>query len=148
MLVEGPYGRLIPAVRTRRKVTLMASGIGITPMRALLEELDYEPGEATLLYRASSEADMVLHHELTELARARGARVVWLPGHRPPGPPAWRPASAAHLGDAAALRSLVPDIAEHDVYLCGSDGWMSAARAAAIACGVPARSVHLERFSW
>ncbi len=47
VLVEGPYGRLIPAVRTRRKVTLMASGIGITPIRALLEELDYAPGCCT-----------------------------------------------------------------------------------------------------
>lgn len=147
VLVEGPYGRLVPAVRTRRRVTLIASGIGITPMRALLEELEYEPGEATLLYRASSESDMVLRHELDQLARDRGARVLWLPGHRAPGD-AWRPASAAHLTDAEALRLLVPDVADHDVYLCGADGWMSAARAAALACGVPAGSIHLERFSW
>ena len=26
-----------------------------------------------------------------------------------------------------ALRELVPDIDQHDVYVCGADGWMDAA---------------------
>ena len=43
---------------------------------------------------------------------------------------------------------LLRDIADHDVYLCGSDGWMTAARAAAIGAGVPPAAVHLERFSY
>jgi len=30
-----------------------------------------------------------------------------------------------------------PDIAHHDVYLCGADQWMDAVRAAALAAGVP-----------
>ncbi len=148
VLVEGPYGRLVPAVRTRRKVLLIASGIGITPLRALLEELDYRPGEATLLYRARTEADLVLRAELTALAERRGARVVWLPGSRVPGRTSWLPAAAAHLSDRDGLRWLVPDVAEHDVYLCGADGWMTAARTAALDAGVPAANIHLERFSW
>ena len=43
---------------------------------------------------------------------------------------------------------MVPDIADHDVYLCGSDGWMTAARAAAVGAGVPRARVHLERFAY
>ena len=43
VLIEGPYGRLHAGVRTRRKVTLLAGGIGVTPLRALLEELDAGP---------------------------------------------------------------------------------------------------------
>ena len=148
VLVEGPYGRLLPSVRTRHRVTLIASGIGITPLRALLEELDYAPGEVTLLYRAGTEADLVLRAELTGLAEHRGARVVWLPGHRVPGRSSWLPSDAAHLSDAEGLRCLVGDIAEHDVYLCGADAWMTAAREAALACGVPSEYIHLERFSW
>src|SRR5665647_1518723 len=56
---EGPYGRLHEGVRTRRKVLLMASGIGITPMRALLEAMDQRPGDVTLVYRARSDADQI-----------------------------------------------------------------------------------------
>lgn len=148
VLIEGPYGRLTTAVRTRAKVTLMASGIGISPLRALLEDFDQSPGDVTLLYRARTLEDLVLRSEVDAIARRTGARVFHLLGPRLPGRSSWLPASAAGLSDAEALRRLVPDIAEHDVYLCGANAWMEAARAAARACGVPATRIHQERFSW
>jgi len=148
VMVEGPYGRLHAGVRTRRKVTLIGSGIGITPLRALLEEFEQQPGEVTLIYRASSEADLVLRHELDSLAAHTGARVFYVVGRRIRGRRSWLPSSAAHLSDAEALRQLVPDIAEHDVYLCGAQEWMDAAAAAALANEVPASRIHTERFSW
>jgi ferredoxin-NADP reductase len=43
VLVEGPCGRLHAGVRTGDKVLLMASGIGVTRMRALLEGLPTDP---------------------------------------------------------------------------------------------------------
>lgn len=148
VMVEGPYGRLHAGVRTRRGVTLMGSGIGITPMRALLEELEQEPGEVTLIYRASTEQDLVLRAELDSLAAQRGARVFYVVGPRIGGRPSWLPRSAAHLGDAEALAHLVPGIADQDVYLCGAEPWMDAAAAAARACGVPEGRIHRERFGW
>lgn len=148
VLIEGPYGRLHPGVRTRRKVTLMASGIGISPMRSLLEGLPQTPGDVTLLYRARSEDDLALGAELERIGRERGARVVYILGRRIPGRDTWLPEAAAHLTDPEALRQLVPDIADHDVFLCGAAAWMEAAAAAARECGVPAQHIHLERFSW
>jgi ferredoxin-NADP reductase len=147
-LVEGPYGRLTAAVRTRRKVTLIGSGIGITPLRALLEELDFGPGEATLIYRASRPEDLVFRGELDALAAARGARVYYAVGHRVPDRDSWLPASAAGRSEVGALLALVPDIAEHDVYLCGAQPWMDAARRAARMAGVPSKRIHIERFAW
>lgn len=45
------------------------------------------------------------------------------------------PAGYADDTDTEALRSLAPDLAEHDVYVCGPDAWtdavLRAARAAA-----------------
>ncbi|WP_036922675.1 ferredoxin reductase family protein [Propionicicella superfundia] len=148
VLVEGPYGRLTAGVRTRRKVTLMAAGIGISPLRALLEDLAQAPGDVTLLYRARSTADLVLRHELDALAQRTGARVFYLVGPRLPGRPTWLPASAAGLSEVDGLRRLVPDIADHDVYLCGADAWMEAARRAVAAAGVPTAHIHQERFAW
>jgi len=147
-LFEGPYGRLTEAVRTRRKVTMLASGIGITPLRALLEDLSYAPGEATLIYRASAPEDLVFKAELDMLAHRRGARVFYVVGPRVRGRRSWLPVTAAHLPDAAALRELVPDIARHDVFVCGAPGWMDAVRDAALAAGVPAEHIHTERFGW
>lgn len=148
VLVEGPYGRLHGGVRTRRKVLLMGSGIGITPLRALLEELPQQPGDVTVVHRVRSRKEAVLEHELRALATARGARYVQVEGHRVRGRDSWLPAQAAHLTDAQALREIVPDIAEHDVYLCGADGWMDAARRAALDAGVAKDAVHLERFAY
>ncbi len=148
VVIEGPYGRLHGGVRTRRKVTLLASGIGITPLRALLEQLPQRPGDVTLIYRARDERDLVFRTELDALAATRGARVVYALGRRVRDRDTWLPQDAAHLSDRDALRHLVPDIAQHDVYLCGADQWMNAARAAALAAGVPADHIHLERFTW
>jgi len=148
VLVEGPYGRLHGGVRTRRKVLLMGSGIGITPMRALLEELPQRPGDVTVVHRVRSRDDAVLGEELRVLAEARGARYVQVEGHRVRGRESWLPAQAGHLTDAQALLELVPDVAEHEVYVCGSDGWMDAARDAAHHAGVPHEAVHLERFAY
>ena len=148
VVVEGPYGRLHEGVRTRQKVTLIAAGIGITPLRSLLEALPQRPGDVTLIYRARDDRDAIFRDELTALATERGARLVIALGHRIPGRRSWLPQDAAHLSDSAALRHLVPDIAHQDVYICGAIEWMDAVKAAALAAGVPDRHIHEERFSW
>ena len=57
-------------------------------------------------------------------------------------------ASYRARSDSAALRTLVPDITEHDVYVCGPEQWMSAVRRAALGAGVAAAQIHLERFTY
>ncbi len=134
---EGPYGALTAGRRSRRKVLLIAGGVGITPLRALFETLPARPGELTLLYRARTSEDLALWGELEEIAARRGARVYSAlnaaDGRR------------ADLG-ADALRTVLPDIAEHDVYLCGPPGLMARAHAALRAAGVPGRRIHHESF--
>ena len=74
MLIEGPYGKLTGEERVGSKVAMVASGIGITPMRALLEDLAYAPGDAVLLYRAHSPEDLVFRADLEQLATSAGSR--------------------------------------------------------------------------
>ena len=148
VLIEGPYGRLHEGVRRRRKVLLMAAGIGITPMRSLLESMDSHPGELTLVYRARSADDLVLARELTALAQRRRARFFTVIGPRIPDRPSWLPRHVAHLDDVTALRELVPDLADHDVFVCGDPRWMAAVEHAARAGGVPREHLHVERFSY
>lgn len=142
--LEGPYGALTAERRTRARTTLMASGIGITPLRALFEEL---PPGSTLLYRARDEVDLVLRDELDALAASRGSRVVHLLGPRA-ADGSWLPAGWEHLGEAGALRHLVPDVASQDVFVCGPESWTDAALAALSGAGVPHDQVHVERFTY
>ncbi len=144
VLLEGPYGALTADRRTRTSATLMAAGIGITPLRALLEEM---PPGATLIYRARDESELVLRVELDALAARHGHRIVYLLGPRA-GDASWLPESWGHVDDATALRHLVPDIADHDVFVCGPEAWTDAALAALAAAGVPDDQVHLERFTY
>jgi ferredoxin-NADP reductase/DMSO/TMAO reductase YedYZ heme-binding membrane subunit len=148
VLIEGPYGRLTADVRLGRGVVLVASGIGITPLRALLEEFGAGPGPVTLLYRAGRPEDFVFRDELDRLAAAAGARVFYLPGRRLSGRSSWLPESASHLGDVDVLRQLVPDVATRDVFVCGPDPWMQAVERAALAAGVAPERIHAERFAW
>ena len=148
VLVEGPYGRLTGAARTRRRVTFVASGIGITPIRAMLEEFDYSPGEATLIYRTSGTQDIVFRTELEELARRRGVTVHHLPGHRNADPGNWLPGGGVRRDPAGALLELVPEIARNDVYACGPQTWMDAVQEAAVRAGARPDRVHLERFEF
>jgi len=141
VLLEGPYGVLTGAVRTRRKVTLIAGGIGISPLRALLESLAGAPGDLTLLYRAASAQDLVFRDELDRLAAHRGATIHYLVGRRGVELP-------ADPLNAATLARLVPDIADQDVYLCGPTGLMRRTEASLLELGVPRGQVHAERFSY
>ncbi|MGW3288862.1 hypothetical protein ACWDR3_29900 [Streptomyces sp. NPDC001002] len=76
-LVEGPYGTMTSRERRWPKMLLIAAGVGVTPLGALLEDTAYGPGEATLIYRYSSAADQLFKEELHELAtRHRSLRLV------------------------------------------------------------------------
>ncbi|MGB8382511.1 MAG: ferredoxin reductase family protein [Dermatophilaceae bacterium] len=148
VVLEGPYGRLHGGVRTRPKVALLASGIGITPIRALLEDLPQRPGDVTLVYRAHSVHHVLFADELAALAEARGARILTVLGPRVAARPSWLPQSAAHLSDAVALAHLVPDIAQHDVFICGNPKWTALVADAARANGTPEAHLHIERFTY
>jgi ferredoxin-NADP reductase len=147
VIVEGPYGKLTGETYAGGPVTLLACGIGVTPLLALLGELAYRPGEATLVYRARSEAEIAFRGELEWFAANRGVRVVYLLGPRARRP-SWLPAQHAGYSDAKALRQIVPLVAQSQVYVCGPEEWTGAAQAAAIAAGAPAERVHTELFSW
>jgi predicted ferric reductase len=146
VLVEGPFGRLSERVRTRGKVALIGAGVGVTPLRALAEELEqHRPGEVVLLHRFTDQP--LFARELDTLARERGLTVVPLPGRRR-APDSWLGDGIGRVDDLTALRARVPDIAERDVYVCGPEVWTGLVRRTLTAAGVPDGSIHTETFGW
>ncbi|MCF6376708.1 ferric reductase-like transmembrane domain-containing protein [Nocardioides KLBMP 9356] len=143
--IEGPYGRLSPRARSREKVLMIAAGVGITPLRALAEHLEYAPGDALLLYRSSGSPLFV--DELHELSAERGLVVWGLPGRRRAAD-SWLGDGIAAPTDLAALTSWVPDVAERDVYLCGPTPWADLVLRDLRAAGVPEQHIHYETFGW
>ena len=126
VIVEGPGGALTSEARRRPRVALIAGGVGIAPIRALLEDTPGAPGEIALIYRARAPEEVLFRAELEELGRRRGADLHYVLGERGNGT----------LLSAEHLRALVPDIAERDVYLCGPAGMTAAVRASLRRAGV------------
>ena len=143
VIVEGPYGILTDARRTKPGVALIAGGIGITPLRALLEGLPARAGRLTLLYRARA----ARRRALPRRARAPGRDGAGSPSTTWSGS-AGSPAMPRDPLDARGLMTLVPDLLDRDVYVCGPASMMRAVEVALRSLGVPRRQVHAERFAY
>jgi predicted ferric reductase len=146
-LIEGPYGKLTGESYPGGPVVMLACGIGVTPLLALLGELPYARGEATLIYRVRTEAEIAFRGELEWFAAHRGVRVIYLLGPRA-SRSSWLPEQYADHSDNDALRQMAPGVAGSHVFMCGPEMWTDAARAAARAAGVPAENLHTELFAW
>ncbi|WP_327694406.1 ferredoxin reductase family protein [Streptomyces sp. NBC_00459] len=134
--VEGPYGAFTSLHRTRPGNLLIAGGVGITPVRAMLEE--ETTGDFVVLYRVRSEADAVLLDEVRHLIALRGGRLHLLTGRTGDGgTPPFSP---------DGLRQLVPDVTDRDVYVCGPPAMTAAVLSSLRELRVPARQVHSEKF--
>ncbi len=142
IFLEGPYGALTGATRTKARVLMIAGGIGITPLRALLEELPASRGNLTLVYRTTNPEDLVFKRELDELASLRGATVHYLVGKR-----GTREMPSDPL-EPRALRRLIPDIHDRDIYVCGPTGMMERVLAGLRWLRIPPNQIHYERFGF
>lgn len=141
-MLEGPYGAFTGLTRTKARVLLIAGGIGITPLRALLEELPASRGNLTLVYRASTPDEIVFREELDQLASLRGATIHYLVGKR-----GSREMPVDPL-EPRALRRLVPDINDRDIYVCGPKGMMERVLSGLRWLRIPGSQIHYERFAF
>ena len=137
VIAEGPFGVFTDTVRKRERVALIAGGIGITPVRALAEEMS---GDVVVIYRAIREEDLVFRAELDQLASARGLTIHYVIGHHA-APQGERIMSPEHL------RELVPDIVDRDIYICGPPGMARFLERNVRAADVPRSHIHIERFA-
>jgi predicted ferric reductase len=138
VFVEGPYGAFTAGRATMKHIVLVGGGVGITPVRALLDE--FKNGvQIDLLYRVSREEDLVLRDELDYLVANSGGtiRVHYLVGSR-----------REHPMDAKALKALVPRISDSDIYICGPGPLVETVKQAVADLGVPKNRFHDEAFTF
>ncbi len=134
--IEGPYGAFTQHARKTDRVTLIGAGVGITPLRSLLEDLP-SCVDVSVIVRASTREDIVHRDEVAALVEQRGGHFHELIGSR-------------HdvRFDARTLRRLVPDLAHRDVYICGPNDFSENIIAAALKLRVPRDRIHQEEFAF
>lgn len=133
--VEGPYGAFTEAARTRPKVALIGAGVGITPLRALLDDLPAGV-DVVVVQRASNEEQLIHRRELEHMVGSRRGRLLEVVGSR----------STHRLEDPRYLEQVIPDLATRDVYVCGPGRFSAGVAAAARAVGVAPSAIHRESF--
>jgi predicted ferric reductase len=141
VFLEGPYGAFTSAAQTKDRALFIAGGIGITPLRALLDEWPADGGDVTLVYRATRPDDVVFRTELDRLAAEGCLTVHYLVGKR-----GSREMPTDPL-EPAALRALVPDLSDRDIYICGPVAMMDSLISALRSLRIPDAQVHHERFA-
>jgi len=136
VFVEGPYGSFTRHALQSRDVTLIGAGVGITPLRALLEDLPVKV-KPTVIVRARTLEDLVHHDEIAALVARRGGVLHELIGTRHQVPL-----------NAPRLHQLVPQLGNSDVYVCGPSEFSASVLRALDSLRVPAGQIHCEEFSF
>jgi ferredoxin-NADP reductase len=121
-------------------VLLIAAGIGITPFLAQLAAGSGKDRDTILLYLARNGDELACTDELEH----SGARVIARLADGAPPPAFMQDAGSARI-DSAALKRLVPDIADREVFVSGSPASVRSLRAAARGAG--ARKIHVDSFA-
>ena len=147
VMLEGPYGVFTEERRTKEKVTLIAAGIGVPPIRALAESMVANPGDITIVYRTRNNEDAALLLELDKIAQVRGHELKVLDGPRAT-PNSWLPAGHGNIPDYQRLRLIAPQIAQSDVFICGPTPWTHSVVKSLLQLGVPESQIHAEEFAW
>lgn len=131
VLVDGPHGVFTRRVMQKNKVLYIAGGIGITPLRSMIEECKDKSIDQQLLYAVRSEGDIVFRSDFDLIPNLKKEYFI-----------------DKQRIDEAALRAWVPDIKERDVYVCGPPPMMEGIITILKKLGVPKNQIHSERFNF
>ncbi|MEI7798083.1 MAG: ferredoxin reductase family protein [Actinomycetes bacterium] len=137
VMVEGPYGTFTASrADVRRPLVLVGGGVGITPIRAMIEDLPPHTS-VDLIYRTSRTEDLIMKAELEALCDKKGIRLHLMAGSR-----------SIYPLDAKALKSLIYNVRDAEFYVCGPSTLTDAIKKAALDLKMPASRVHHEIFEY
>ena len=143
--MDGPFGSFYLRSDSERSLLLLASGTGLAPIKAMLEQLR-EGGNTRpvrLYWGARKRADLYL----LDWAREQAAQCPWLDLVAVLSEPDSDWSGRTGLVHRAVMEDL-PDLSSWDVYACGSPPMVEAARGDFSArCGLPAEQFHADAFT-
>jgi ferredoxin-NADP reductase len=143
-----PQGGFVLDSVSMRPIVMLAGGIGVTPLLAMLRALAVcEPGrQVVLIIAARHNREHPFRMEVAGLARRMPNLSVHVRYSEPSGQaPGGQAPDSFGFVDEALLRDLMP-ASDPDVYLCGPAPFMDAMVRALTALGVPEARIRSETF--
>ncbi len=141
IIIEGPYGIFTENFSKSDKILLIAGGIGITPIRALAEQISKNGKKAALIYGNKTFKDIVFLDELNNLSKSASLPVFHVLSQETN--PNFK---HGHI-DLDKIKEAVPDFQQRDIYLCGPKGFMESLVNAFLKAGILPDKIHFENFS-
>ncbi len=142
VLIDGPYGIFTKESMKTNKALLIAGGIGVTPIRSLLEDLVVSGKDVVLLYGCKTSGDFVFKDEFEELRRSHQFAAHYFASDEP----ASEDFVSGRIG-IENIRALVPDFTERDIFICGPKPMMKSIIQSLKEGGVSSSLVHYEKFA-
>lgn len=153
VLIEGPYGLFTHDKLKGLKALLIAGGIGITPLRGILEDLAKNGKEAILIYAVKTTEDIALRGELENLSDKYNIKIHYILSEQGDTNLIETHTKSQNITfstgfiDGNAVKELVPDATEREVFLCGPPPMMKSLIKKLRELGIPKRHIYFERFS-
>ena len=138
VVLEGPYGVFTAERAEGAPVVLVAGGVGIAPIRALLEDCGPQQ-RPVVIVRVHDDADVAHRLELERMVASRNGTL-----HVLAGPRRWFARTDPFAPET--LRAWIPDLPARHVFVCGPASLESAVMKGMRRAGVPAGHIHHERF--
>lgn len=142
VIIDGPNGVFIEKKPSRSKILLIAGGVGITPIRPLVEQLANNHKDLILLYSVRKSEQIIFRDELKNLSDIyKNFRYYFVVGEE----------SNVHgfnTINSECISHLVPDVADRVVYLCGPKGMMASLKNRLINLNINKSNIHYEKFSF
>lgn len=140
-LVSGPFGRFTSEAAVTNRRLFIAGGVGVTPIKTLIEEATLQHTDSVLIYGNRTPDDVVFGTELRALGAAK-----LLVTEVYSNPPQGFRGKTGHV-TAELVQQLAPDFRHRDVYLCGPPLMMDDIIKGLLASGLPSNQLHYERFN-
>ncbi len=143
IFVDGPYGIFgREAFTTERPVVMLAGGIGVTPFRRIIHELERMPvGEAYLFWGNRFEKDIALRDEIDEAEHIEVVHVL-------SGVETHDELETGYVDLGLLHRRLGKDLSRFEFFICGPPPMIKKLEADLLASGVPDSQIHHELFSY
>jgi CDP-4-dehydro-6-deoxyglucose reductase len=145
--LEGPFGTFGMHTGSEAPAILLASGTGLAPIRALVQQLMAQdsPRALTLYWGGRRREDLYLHAECLQWVEALQGRLQYVPVLSDASP------QDAWTGRTGFVHRAVmedhPDLSAHEVYACGAPPMIEAARHDfAAVCGMRPTSFFADAF--
>jgi CDP-4-dehydro-6-deoxyglucose reductase, E3 len=144
--LEGPFGSFYLREDSDRPIILLASGTGLAPIKAIVEQLQAQASTrpVTLYWGCRSKPDLYLH-DWVQAAVDRLPHMHYVPVLSEPA------ATDAWTGRTGLVHEAVmadwPRLAGHEVYACGAPAMVEAAqRDFSARCGLPVERFYADAF--